>query len=51
MDFDVVREVYNAHTTELAEVQELIDKLNIENPFTAEEYVQYDDSKITTDTV
>lgn len=51
MDFDVVREVYNAHTKELAEVQELIDKLNIENPFTAEEYVQYDDSEITTDMI
>lgn len=51
MDFDVVREVYNAHTKELAEVQELIDKLNIENPFTAEEYIQYDDSEITTDMI
>lgn len=51
MDFDVEGEVYNAHTKELGEVQELIDKLNIENPFTAEEYVQYDDSEITTDMI
>ena len=51
MDFDVEGEVYNAHTKELAEVQELIDKLNIENPFTAEEYIQYDDSEITTDMI
>lgn len=35
----------------MGEVQELIDKLNIENPFTAEEYVQYDDSEITTDMI
>ncbi|RIA90636.1 hypothetical protein C1645_737703 [Glomus cerebriforme] len=36
---------------ELDEIQELIDKLNIENSFTAKEYVQYDDSEITTDMI
>ena len=51
MSFDVEREVYHAHTKELDEIQELIDKLNIENPFTAEEYIQYDDSEITTDMI
>ena len=51
MSFDVERKVYHAHTKELDEIQELIDKLNIENPFTAEEYIQYDDSEITTDMI
>jgi hypothetical protein len=51
MDFDVESEVYNAHEKELDEIQELIDKLDIENPFTAEEYIQYDDSEITTDMI
>ena len=35
----------------LNEIQELIDKLDLENPFTAEEYVQYDDSNIVTDMI
>ena len=51
IDFDVEREVYNAHEKELDEIQELIDKLDIENPFTADEYIQYDDSEITTDMI
>ena len=29
----------------------LIDRLDFENPLTAEEYVQYDDSEITTDMI
>uniref|UniRef100_U9UQG8 Uncharacterized protein n=1 Tax=Rhizophagus irregularis (strain DAOM 181602 / DAOM 197198 / MUCL 43194) TaxID=747089 RepID=U9UQG8_RHIID len=45
------RKVYNAHTKELDEIQELIDKLNIENPFIAEEYIQYDDSEVITDMI
>ena len=40
-----------ARLKELEEVQVLIDKLDIENPFTAEEFVQYDDSEITTDMI
>ena len=36
---------------ELEEVQVLIDNLDFENPFTAEEYVQYNDSEITTDMI
>ena len=36
---------------ELDEIQELIDKLGFENPFTADEYIQYDDSEITTDMI
>ncbi|UZO26584.1 uncharacterized protein OCT59_018798 [Rhizophagus irregularis] len=43
--------VYNAHTKELDEIQELIDKLNIENPFITEEYIQYDDSEVITDMI
>ncbi|RIA91833.1 hypothetical protein C1645_821557 [Glomus cerebriforme] len=37
--------------TELDVIQELIDKINIENSFTTEEYIQYDDSEITTDII
>ena len=51
MDLDAEREVYYAHLKELDEIQELIDKLNLENPFTADEYIQYDDSEITTDMI
>ena len=36
---------------ELEEVQVLIDKLNFEEPFTAKEFVLYDESEITTDMV
>ena len=36
---------------ELDEIQELIDKLDLKNPFTAEEYIQYDDSDIVTDMI
>jgi len=51
MNLDIDREIYHAHTKELDEIQELIDKLDLENPFTAEEYIQYDDSEITTDMI
>ncbi|CAB5183798.1 unnamed protein product [Rhizophagus irregularis] len=47
----IQRKVYNAHTKELDEIQELIDKLNIENPFITEEYIQYDDSEVITDMI
>ena len=36
------------HLRELEEVQVLIDKLNFEEPFTAEDFVLYDESEITT---
>ncbi|PKY19064.1 hypothetical protein RhiirB3_392399 [Rhizophagus irregularis] len=48
---EIQRKVYNAHTKELDEIQELIDKLNIENPFITEEYIQYDDSEVITDMI
>lgn len=51
MDIEVERQIYLTHMKELDEIQELIDKLDFENPFTAEEYVQYDDSEITTDMI
>jgi hypothetical protein len=36
---------------ELEEVQVLINKLDFEDPFTAEEFVLYDDSEITTEMI
>ncbi|RIA98407.1 hypothetical protein C1645_812827 [Glomus cerebriforme] len=51
MDFNVEKEVYNAHAKELDVIQELIDKLNIKNPFTAEEYIQYNNFEITTNII
>ena len=41
--------IYLMHIKELNEIQILIDQLNFEEPFTAEEFIQYDDSKITTE--
>ena len=40
-----------AHLKELEEVQVLIDKLDFENPLSAEEFVQYDESKTTTEMI
>src|SRR5271168_2067416 len=40
-----------AYIKELKEVQILIDQLNPENPFTAEEFVNYDNSEGTTEMV
>ena len=37
------------HTKELEEVQVLIDKLNFENLFSAEEFIQFDNIEITTE--
>ncbi|RIA89224.1 hypothetical protein C1645_825184 [Glomus cerebriforme] len=51
LDFDVEGEVYIAHAKELDVIQELIDKFNIKNLFTVEEYIQYDDSEIITDMI
>lgn len=45
-DADILLELERLR--ELEEVQVLIDKLDFENPFTAEEFVLYDDSEITT---
>jgi hypothetical protein len=36
---------------ELEEVQDLINKLDLENPFTADEFVQYDNSGVTAEMV
>ena len=36
---------------ELEEIQVLINKLDFEDPFTAEEFVLYDDSEITTEMI
>src|SRR5271154_3712193 len=40
-----------AHIKELEEVQVLIDQLNPKNPFTAEEFVDYNNSEGTTEMV
>ena len=39
------------HLREVEEVQVLIDKLDFEDPFTAEEFVLYDDSEVTTEMI
>ena len=51
MDSEAEEQIYLTHMKELDEIQELIDKLDLENPFTAKEYVQYDDSDIVTDMI
>ena len=51
VDSEAEQQIYLTHMKELDEIQELIDKLDLENPFTAEEYVQYDDSDIVTDMI
>lgn len=51
MDIEAERQIRLTHIEELDEIQELIDKLDFENPFSADEYVQYDDSEITTDMI
>jgi len=51
MDIEADKQIYLTHMKELDEIQELIDKLDLENPFTAEEYIQYDDSEVTTDMI
>lgn len=45
------RQIYLTHEEELEEIQELIDRLDFDNPMTADEYIQYDDSEITTDMI
>ena len=45
MDDDCADIVYLTHMKELDEIQILIDQLNFEEPFTAEEFIQYDDSE------
>ncbi|EXX72154.1 hypothetical protein RirG_071970 [Rhizophagus irregularis DAOM 197198w] len=51
MDIEAERQICLTHIEELDEIQELINKLDFENPFSADEYVQYDDSEITTDMI
>ncbi|CAB5196963.1 unnamed protein product [Rhizophagus irregularis] len=48
-DYDPDAQVYHTHIKELGEVQELIDMLDFESPFTADEYIQYDSAEITTE--
>ncbi|EXX73597.1 hypothetical protein RirG_058910 [Rhizophagus irregularis DAOM 197198w] len=38
-------------TKELEEVQDLIDKLDLENPLAADEFVQYDNSELTAEMI
>ncbi|CAB4417001.1 unnamed protein product [Rhizophagus irregularis] len=51
IDIKAERQIRLTHIEELDEIQELIDKLDFENPFSADEYVQYNDSEITTDMI
>jgi len=49
MDDDVDTRIYSMHTRELEEIQILIDKLDFEDPFNAEEFIQYDNAETTTE--
>jgi len=44
-------QIYLAHIKELEEVQKLIDKLNLENPFDADEFILCDRTEITTEMI
>ncbi|UZO10491.1 uncharacterized protein OCT59_002072 [Rhizophagus irregularis] len=39
------------HMRELEEVQDLIDQLYLENPFTADEFIQYDNFRLTAEMI
>lgn len=49
IDIDTDTQIYSMYTKELEEVQVLIDKLDFENPFTAEEFIQFDNFEIITE--
>jgi hypothetical protein len=51
MDFHAETQVLLAQMKELEEIQDLIDKLDLENPLNADEFVQFDNSEITTDMI
>ncbi|GBC50603.1 tigger transposable element-derived protein 6-like [Rhizophagus irregularis DAOM 181602=DAOM 197198] len=51
MDFCAETQVLLTHTNELKEVQDLIDKLNLENPLTADEFIQCDKSELTAEMI
>lgn len=51
MDFCAETQVLLTHMKELDEVQDLIDKLNFENPLTAGEFIQCDGSELTTEMI
>ncbi|GBC14132.1 tigger transposable element-derived protein 6-like [Rhizophagus irregularis DAOM 181602=DAOM 197198] len=51
MDFCAETQVLLTHTNELKEVQDLIDKLNLENPLTADEFIQCDESELTAEMI
>ena len=51
IDFHAERQLLLARMKELKEVQDLIDKLDLENPLTADEFIQFDDSEITTEMI
>jgi len=48
-DYHADTRIYSMHTKELEEIQVLIDKLDFENPFSAEEFIQFDNLEITTE--
>ena len=51
MDFCAETQVLLIHMNELEEVQDLIDKLYLENPLTADEFIQCDGSELTTEMI
>jgi len=51
IDFDVEAQIDSIYMRELREVQELIDKLNPENPIDANEYIQCDGLETTTEMI
>ena len=51
IDFCAETQVLLTHMNELEEIQDLIDKLYLENPLTADEFIQCDGSELTTEMI
>ncbi|RGB23258.1 hypothetical protein C1646_677244 [Rhizophagus diaphanus] len=47
VDLGAETQILLMHMKKLEEVQDLINKLDLENPFTANKFVQYDNSRLT----
>ena len=51
LEFHAETQVHLMHMRELEEVQDLIDQLYLENPFTADEFIQYDNFGLTAEMI
>ncbi|EXX52747.1 hypothetical protein RirG_250250 [Rhizophagus irregularis DAOM 197198w] len=51
LEFHAETQVHLMHMRELEEVQDLIDQLYLENPFTADEFIQYDNFRLTAEMI